>query len=88
MDTATSQYFTLLYGILDVEAKEFRFVSAGHPGPVHGPKGRPVEQVRALEKTRHLPLKENLSATVESATRWQDSSGAQDDLSLLGFEIG
>ena len=140
MDPATAQYFTLLYGILDVEAKEFRFVSAGHPGPIHGPKGRHVELiqasglpigilpdgkfaeqtvhlssgdrvylytdgltetmspdgeefgttglVRALEETRHLPLKENLSATVESATRWRDSSSVQDDISLLGFEIG
>lgn len=139
MDPATSQYFTLLYGILDVKAKEFRFVSAGHPGPIHGPKGRHAELirasglpigilpdgrfaeqtidlssgdrvylytdgltetmspdgeefgttglVRALEETRHLPLEENLSATVESATRWRDSSSVQDDLSLLGFEI-
>jgi len=140
MDTATPQYFTLLYGILDVKVKEFRFVSAGHPGPIHGPKGRHVELVpasgfpigilpgrnfaeqtvklgsgdrlylytdglteaqsrdgeefgaagllRALEETRHLPLKESLSATVESATRWRDGSSFQDDLSLLAFEIG
>jgi sigma-B regulation protein RsbU (phosphoserine phosphatase) len=140
MDPETAQYFTLLYGILDVEAKEFRFVSAGHPGPIHGPKGRRIELIRAsglpigivpegkfaeqtvhlssgdrvylytdgltdttspdgeefgtagvlraLEETRHLPLKENLSATVESATRWRDNSSVQDDLSLLGFEIG
>ena len=140
MDSTTNQYFTMLYGILDLKAKEFRFVSAGHPGPVHGPKdhdvelirasGRPIglfsetnfaEQsiklssgdrvylytdglteaenpgqeefgaaglVQALQVTRHLPLKENLLATVESATRWRDGSPFQDDLSLLAFEIG
>jgi phosphoserine phosphatase RsbU/P len=27
-------YFTLCYGILDVQTSRFRFVSAGHPGPV------------------------------------------------------
>ena len=32
---ATEQYFTLLYGILSQETRQFRFVSAGHPGPVH-----------------------------------------------------
>lgn len=140
MDPVTAQYFTLLYGILDVEAGELTFVSAGHPGPIHGPRGRPVELVRAsglpigilpdgkfaeqtvhlssgdrvylytdgltetmspdgeefgttrliraLEETRHLPLDENLSATVERATRWRGSSSVQDDLSILGFEIG
>jgi sigma-B regulation protein RsbU (phosphoserine phosphatase) len=29
------QYFTLLYGILSLDRQEFRFVSAGHPGPVY-----------------------------------------------------
>jgi sigma-B regulation protein RsbU (phosphoserine phosphatase) len=34
-DPRTEQYFTLLYGVLDRETWEFRFVSAGHPGPVY-----------------------------------------------------
>ncbi|NNC89057.1 MAG: SpoIIE family protein phosphatase [Akkermansiaceae bacterium] len=29
-----SEYFTLLYGVLDLESREFRYTSAGHPGPV------------------------------------------------------
>jgi sigma-B regulation protein RsbU (phosphoserine phosphatase) len=29
----------LLYGVLDLEGGEFRFASAGHPGPVHLPAG-------------------------------------------------
>jgi sigma-B regulation protein RsbU (phosphoserine phosphatase) len=28
------QYFTLMYGVLDVKSRELRYVSAGHPGPV------------------------------------------------------
>ena len=35
MDPATRQYFTLLYGILNWETREFRYVAAGHPGPVY-----------------------------------------------------
>jgi len=36
-DAATSQFATLIYGIFNAETGEFRFVSAGHPGPVHLP---------------------------------------------------
>lgn len=35
MNFETRQYFTVLYGLLDVKARTFRFVGAGHPGPVH-----------------------------------------------------
>src|SRR5687768_8400997 len=38
-DSATEQFATLIYGILDVAAGEFRYVSAGHPGPVHLRRG-------------------------------------------------
>src|SRR3954463_697498 len=38
-DTATEQFATMVYGILDVPTGEFRYVSAGHPGPVHLPSG-------------------------------------------------
>lgn len=38
-DSATEQFATLLYGILDCETGQFRYVSAGHPGPVHLPAG-------------------------------------------------
>jgi serine phosphatase RsbU (regulator of sigma subunit) len=41
-DQATHQFATLMYGILDVQAGEFRYASAGHPGPVHVPTGRPA----------------------------------------------
>jgi sigma-B regulation protein RsbU (phosphoserine phosphatase) len=34
MDAATGQYFTLLYGVLDLAERTFRYVSAGHPPPI------------------------------------------------------
>ena len=36
-DSATEQFATLIYGILHTETGEFRYVSAGHPGPVYLP---------------------------------------------------
>ncbi len=38
-DSATKQFATLVYGILNSATGEFRYVSAGHPGPVHLPSG-------------------------------------------------
>lgn len=34
VDTETGQFFTLIYGILNIETYEFYFSSAGHPDPV------------------------------------------------------
>jgi sigma-B regulation protein RsbU (phosphoserine phosphatase) len=34
-DQTTDQYFTFLYGVLHLDSWEFRFVSAGHPAPLH-----------------------------------------------------
>ena len=36
-DAATGQFTTMIYGVLDAANGEFRYVSAGHPGPVHLP---------------------------------------------------
>jgi sigma-B regulation protein RsbU (phosphoserine phosphatase) len=42
-DLATTQFATLIYGVLNVAKGEFRYVSAGHPGPVHlAPRSSPV----------------------------------------------
>ncbi len=40
-DTATEQFATLMYGVLDVSTGDFRYVSAGHPGPIHLPAAGP-----------------------------------------------
>ncbi|MGF1572789.1 MAG: GAF domain-containing SpoIIE family protein phosphatase [Sumerlaeia bacterium] len=34
MSSVTSQYFTFLYGILNLETLEFTYTRAGHPGPL------------------------------------------------------
>ncbi len=34
-DTATEQFATLVYGVLNAATGTFRYVSAGHPGPVY-----------------------------------------------------
>ncbi len=38
-DSATEQFATMVYGILNAATGDFRYVSAGHPGPVHVPSG-------------------------------------------------
>ncbi len=39
-DAATAQFATLLYGVLNTATGEFRYASAGHPGPIHLAAGR------------------------------------------------
>jgi sigma-B regulation protein RsbU (phosphoserine phosphatase) len=39
MDATTRQYFTFLYGILDLKTRRFDHASAGHPGPLHLRRG-------------------------------------------------
>jgi sigma-B regulation protein RsbU (phosphoserine phosphatase) len=41
-EPATEQYFTLVYGILNVRTGDFRFTSAGHPAPVYLPRQGPA----------------------------------------------
>jgi sigma-B regulation protein RsbU (phosphoserine phosphatase) len=51
-DERTQQFFTLLYGVLRPDRGEFRFVSAGHPPPLHLPRaGEP-----AFCPTRSRPI--------------------------------
>lgn len=35
MSSNANFYFTIVYGVLDIEAKQFHFAAAGHPGPLH-----------------------------------------------------
>lgn len=42
MDSEARLYFTILYGILDLMTGHFRYVAAGHPGPILAPSsGQP-----------------------------------------------
>ncbi len=40
MEETGDQYFTIVYGVLDLAKREFRYVSAGHPPMVHWRQGR------------------------------------------------
>jgi len=48
--TAVSQFFTMIYGILDTETAQFRYVSAGHLSPVHfrGGVARPIPEAGGI----------------------------------------
>jgi phosphoserine phosphatase RsbU/P len=39
MDTQGGLHFTILYGLLDLRTKLFRYACGGHPQPIHLPKG-------------------------------------------------
>jgi sigma-B regulation protein RsbU (phosphoserine phosphatase) len=67
LDPETGQYFTFLYGIIDIVKMNLQFVSAGHPGIVYLPKngeprildspGLPIGVVEKPEYTQQsLPL--------------------------------
>jgi len=48
----SGQFFTFLYGILDVETRVVRYVQAGHPGPIVVSR----DGVRCLEKGGGIPI--------------------------------
>jgi sigma-B regulation protein RsbU (phosphoserine phosphatase) len=48
----SGQFFTFLYGILDVETRVVRYVKAGHPGPIVASR----DGVRCLEKGGGIPI--------------------------------
>jgi len=48
----SGQFFTFLYGILDVETRVVRYVKAGHPGPIVSSR----LGVRCLEKGGGIPI--------------------------------
>ncbi len=49
-DAEVGLFFTLVYGILDLETHQFRYVCAGHPPPLHfsGPVENPVSPSTGL----------------------------------------
>jgi sigma-B regulation protein RsbU (phosphoserine phosphatase) len=47
MEDSGGSYFTLVYGILDVETRAFRYVSAGHPPIVRLPRDGEPEFLKA-----------------------------------------
>jgi sigma-B regulation protein RsbU (phosphoserine phosphatase) len=45
-DTRIEQYFTLLFGLLNWRTGEFRYITAGHPGPIVLPREGPGRVLR------------------------------------------
>lgn len=67
MNDSTLQYFTMIYGVLNLEEMAFKFICAGHPGPVCllsgsdpetvQPKGYPIgihKDPECVERTLQL----------------------------------
>jgi sigma-B regulation protein RsbU (phosphoserine phosphatase) len=67
MEEQDGMYFTLLYGILNTETREFRYVSAGHDPPVHVPFG---------EAPRFLPAE-------GMAIGWMDDIEFEEEVVML-----
>lgn len=90
-DAATEQFATLVYGILNVRDREFRYVSAGHPGPVHLPAGtRPV-----VLASQGYPIGLAEDAYTEQSVRLADgdrlylySDGVPDAMNPVGEPFG
>jgi len=65
-DDRTEKFFTMLYGQLDLESHELRYVSAGHPAAIHVPHntgpsllkggGYPIGLLEALYDEQSVPL--------------------------------
>lgn len=51
-DPETSQFFTLIYGVLDTKSGAFRYISAGHPAPLLVEQG----QVHPVKERRGFPI--------------------------------
>lgn len=138
-DSRTNQYFTMIYGVLDSKTGQFRYVSAGHPGPLWAPSlGQPVDLtssghpvglisgasyeertlqlahgdrlylitdgiteaqnaageesgverfLRALDKTRRLPLNKASEELMRDVEIWSGGVGLTDDASILACQM-
>ena len=88
-DSLTEQFATMIYGILDVATREFRYVSAGHPGPVHMPsgadpvilesQGSPIglAENAYVERSVHLGAGDRLYFYSDGVPEAMDSAGNQ-----------
>jgi sigma-B regulation protein RsbU (phosphoserine phosphatase) len=49
MEAQGQLYFTMVYGVLDLDNMEFRYVSAGHPAVVHQPRDGAPQLIEAAD---------------------------------------
>ena len=98
-DAATGQFTTLIYGILNIATGEFRYVSAGHPGPVHLPRstdpvilksyGFPIglADVAYEQLTVHLEVGDRLYLYSDGIPEAMNVAGAQYGIARLRESI-
>lgn len=91
MDPASGQYFTLLYGVLNLTTREFTYVQAGHPGPLllEGTTGRSaileggglpigfVENANYSERHRTLAVNDRLFIYSDGVPEASNPAGEQ-----------
>ena len=92
MNPVTLQYFTLLYGVLDLKTREFRSVSAGHCAPIYLPPGR---KPFAIEKygfpiglVREASYEEQVMETESGSRLYLHSDGLTEALNRQGEDFG
>lgn len=92
MNDDTRQYFTLVYGVLDTQTGLFRFVCAGHPGPI---RVRPDGTVDVFDAPSFpigmMPNSVYTDATIEMAPGdrlYLYSDGVTDEANAAGATFG
>ncbi len=99
-ESPAEQLTTMIYGILDVTTGDFRYISAGHPGPVHLPHGGnpvvlesdgfPIGLTDEIYEERYLHLGpgDRLFLYSDGVTEAMNSTGNQFDVPALLQIIG
>ncbi len=90
-DESTEQYFTMVYGVLDVASGQFRYVSAGHPGVAHVPssgRGRIVENRGFPIGLAEQPYEEQVLAMAPGDRLYLYSDGIPEAMDADGTVFG
>jgi len=86
-ETSAGHTVSLLYGLLALDTGEFRFVSAGNPGPVHLTEGKPPARLEGTgfpigvgggasrEQTVHLKMGDRLVLSSDGLTEVRNADG-------------
>ena len=92
LDERTAQYFTMVYGVLDVPNQRFDYAAAGHPGPiVVSADRRSTAHTSTSPPVGLLPQAEFVEATLElqrSDRFYLYTDGVTDAVSVRDQELG
>jgi sigma-B regulation protein RsbU (phosphoserine phosphatase) len=87
-----SQYFTMVYGLVHLESGRTRWVTAGHPGPVHAPRNAAPVHLSCRSHPVGLlehPRFEDREVVLEPGDRiWFYSDGVTDATDHSERELG